>query len=176
MVVMEIRVFGFQFLAYYFIFYTLGYYLHKYSGGPIMKRVNTPRATIVLVVLWAFLAWGWTLHGLPSWMPTVPYVPSSLLQYAYRGFTAFVAMILLIGVAPKMLNGNNWLNQMFCVLGRVSLGLYVVHLNLIGYIVDGIQDIVPTIGTWFFVTIVFVVVLALSYSVVWLLGKNTFTA
>lgn len=176
MVVMEIRVFGFQFLAYYFLFYTLGFSLHKYESSPLLKGVNKPYVMIVLTLLWAFLAWGWTMHGLPSWMPAIPYMPSSLLQYAYRGFTALVAIVLLMGVAPKVLNSTSRLNKMICMLGVVSLGLYVVHLSIMGYVVTAVQSVVPSIRNWTCVALSFVIALAISYLVVWLLSKNKHTA
>lgn len=176
MVVAEFRMFGFQFIAYYFLFYTLGYCLHKYEAASLIQALRSRYALIILTALWAFLAWGWTMHGLPSWIPTIPHVPSALLQYAYRGFTALVAIVVLVGVAPKLLNGTDKLNKMICNLGVVSLGLYVVHLSLMGYIMDGIQTIMPNISTWACVAVVFVVALAISYLVVWLLNKNKHTA
>lgn len=176
MVVMEIRVLGFQFLAYYFLFYTLGYSLHKYEETSLLNVMRKPYVMIALTALWAFLAWGWTMHGLPSWIPAIPHVPSALLQYAYRGFTALVAIVVLIGVAPKLLNGGDKMNQKICTLGVVSLGLYVVHLSLMGYIVDGLKTMMPNISTWACVAVAFVVALAISYLVVWLLNQNKQTA
>lgn len=176
MVVMEIRVLGFQFLAYYFLFYTLGYCLHKYEVSTIVKTTRTTYVMIGLALLWALLAWGWTMHGLPSWVPPIPHVPSTLLQYAYRGFTALVAIVVLIGAAPKALNGTDKLNQMICTLGVVSLGLYVVHLSIMGYVVTAVQSVLPSIGNWTCVALAFVVALAISYLVVWLLSTNKHTA
>lgn len=176
MVVMEIRVLGFQFLAYYFLFYTLGYCLHKYDESSLLKGMYKPFVMIALTILWAFLAWGWTMHGLPSWVPEIPNVPSSLLQYTYRGFTALVAIVVLIGVAPKVMNGSSRLNKMASTLGVVSLGLYVVHLSIMGYVVTAVQSVVPLIGNWTCVVLSFVFALAISYLVVWLLSKNKYTA
>lgn len=176
MVVMEIRVLGFQFLAYYFLFYSIGYCLHKYENIALQKEMYKPYIIIALTLIWAFLAWGWTMHGLPSWLPAIPYVPSALLQYAYRGFTALVAIVVLIGVAPKMLNDTGKLNQKICTLGVVSLGLYVVHLFLMGHIVNAILTVWQDISTWSCATIAFVVVLIVSYLVVWLLNKKSHTA
>lgn len=176
MVVMEIRVLGFQFLAYYFLFYTLGYSLHKYEETSLLNAMHKPYVMIALTALWAFLAWGWTMHGMPSWMPAIPHVPSALLQYAYRGFTALVAIVVLIGAAPMLLNGTNKFNKAICSLGVVSLGLYVVHLSLMGYIVDGLKTMMPNISTWACVATAFVVALTVSYLVVWLLNKNKHTA
>lgn len=176
MVVMEIRVLGFQFLAYYFLFYSLGYCLHKYERTKCLEITRNNICLIILTLLWAFLAWGWSMHGLPSWMPTIPHVPSSLLQYAYRGFTALVAIVVLIGVAPKALNGTGKTNQMICSLGVISLGLYVVHLSLIGHIVKGVLAVIPDVSTWLCVAIAFVLALAVSYLVVWALNMNKHTA
>lgn len=172
MVGAEIRVLGFQFLAYYFIFYTLGYCLHKFNW----KFLNRWTCLVPLSLLWFFFAWGWTMHGLPSWIPAIPHVPSSLLQYEYRGFTALVAIVVLIGAAPKLLNGAGKLNKTICKLGIVSLGLYVVHLSLMSYIVDVIEVVMPAITTWPCVVMAFVIALAISYLVVWLLNKNRHTA
>lgn len=176
MVVMEVRVLGFQFLAYYFLFYILGYILHKYEKSSLLKRMYKPFVMIALTALWVFLAWGWTMHGLPTWMPAIPHLPSALLQYVYRGFTAIVAIVVLIVTAPKILNSTYKLNQMICTLGVVSLGLYVTHLSLMGYIVDGIQTIMPNISTWTCIVFSFVMALAISYLVVWLLSMNKHTA
>ena len=40
MVCAELRVFGFQFIAYYILFYTLGYCLHKYEGSTFLKGLK----------------------------------------------------------------------------------------------------------------------------------------
>lgn len=176
MVVMEIRVLGFQFLSYYFLFYTLGYCLHKFETSAIVKTTCNTYIIVAMTILWFFLAWGWTMHGLPSWMPAIPYVPSSLLQYAYRGITALAAIVVLIGVAPKLLNSTSRMNQMRCSLGVISLGLYVVHLSLIGHIVKVVMPVMPNISIWCCVAIAFAVSLGISYLFVWLLYKNRYTA
>lgn len=176
MVAMEIRVLGFQFLAYYFLFYTLGYCLHKYGDTALLKGLSKPLALVALTILWAFLAWGWTMHGIPSWIPAIPPVPSALLQYAYRGLTALVAIVVLIDAAPMLLNGTDEINKAICTLGVVSLGLYVVHLSIIGYVVTGIRSVIPSIRTWSCAALAFAVALVISYLVVWLLSKNKHTA
>lgn len=176
MVEMEIRVLGFQFLAYYFLFYTLGYCLHKFENSLLLNRMNNPYIMGVLAILWTFLAWGWTMHGLPLWMPSIPHLPSTLLQYAYRGFTALVAIMVLIGSAHKILNDTSTFNHAISKLGVVSLGLYVVHLSIMGYVVTAVQLVVPSIGNWMCVSVSFIVALAISYFVVWLLSRNKHTA
>ena len=175
MVVMEIRVLGFQFLAYYFLFYTLGYFLHKYEDSLLLKVLNKPVSIMVLVALWAFLAWGWSMHGLPLWIPAIPHVPSAIMQYTYRGITALLAIVILIGIAPKILNGKDKMNQWVCSFGIVSLGLYVCHLLVMDYIVHFLKTMFPSFSLWTCVAVTFFTVLPLSYIIVWLLSKNKFS-
>lgn len=132
MVAFEIRVLGFQFLAYYFIIYTLGYFLHKYYDKVISKNTFV---ILLLVVCWGILAWFWNMHELPSWLHFIP-LPASLMQYAYRFITAALAIYILLAIAPSILNSTSKWNVLFCKLGEVSLGIYTVHFILTGRIVS----------------------------------------
>jgi Acyltransferase family. len=172
MVGLEFRVFGFQFLAYYFLFYTLGYSVHRFSILQIKDNI----VLLVLGLVWLFMAWFWNMHELPSWMPAIPHVPSTLLQYAYRGITAAIAMLVLFGVAPKLLDGNSKLNTWIKELGVVSLGLYVVHLSIMGYVADILKELYPTCSIWGQISIVFVITTIFSVVIVELLKKNKWTA
>ena len=176
MVVAEFRLFGFQFLAYYFLFYTLGYCLHKYESTALVQALRSRYSLITLTALWAFLAWGWTMHGLPSWMPAIPHVPSSLLQYAYRGFTALLAIIVLIGVAPLLLNGKGKVNHFVSGVGVVSLGMYTGHLFLLGHIQNLLMSCYPEADIWVATLGISIVSFVLSYLLVRILGKNSLTS
>lgn len=175
MIGMEIRIFGFQFLAYYFLFYTIGYCLHKYEDAIVLEVLRKALAIITMTILWVFLASGWTMQGLPVWMPAIPHVPDSLLQYAFRGFTALVAIVVIISTAPLLVNGKNKLNNWICQLGVVSLGLYVVHLSLVGSVAKWVKIYYPELEMGQFI-LVFVITFTLSYLVVWLLQKNKYAA
>lgn len=171
MVVFELRLFGFQFIAYYFLFYSIGYYLHKYDQTSVLIKVNSTGVGVVLMLAWAVLAWGWRMHGLPSWVPVIPHLPESLMQYAYRGLTALLIVTVLIGITPRVLNKVNGLNNAISWFGEVSLGLYVVHLTIVHYVYSGISSLhVMSEGMMIFCT--FVVTLALSCFAVWLMSKN----
>lgn len=172
MVGAEIRVFGFQFLAYYFLFYSLGYYLHKFDWNILTKWTSL----IPLVFVWFFLAWGWTMHGFPSWMPEMPHVSSSLLQYTYRGITALVAIVVLIGAAPKLLNGTGRLNTFISGVGIISLGMYTGHLVILGHIKRFLLGVCPEINIWIGVSTVSIIAFSVAYLLIRLLGKNVQTA
>lgn len=172
MVGAEIRMFGFQFLAYYFLFYTLGYCLHKYDCAVLSKWT----CLVPLTIVWFFLAWGWTMHGLPSWMPVIPHLPSALLQYAYRGFTALVAIVVLIGVAPKVLNSKGTLNSFISRIGVISLGMYTGHLVFLGHIKNLLHYVRPEISVLIAIIIISVLAFILAYVLIKLLEKNKCTA
>lgn len=176
MVVAEFRMFGFQFLAYYFLFYTLSYCMHKYEATSLIQALRSRYALIIMTALWVFLAWGWTMHGLPSWMPAIPHVPTSLLQYAYRGFTALLAIIVLIGVAPLLLNGKGKVNKFVSGVGVVSLGMYTGHIFLLGHIRDLLMSCYPEADIWVATIGISIVGFILSYLLVRILEKNSLTS
>ena len=172
MVVFEIRLFGFQFLSYYFLFYTLGYCIHRFSWLQIKNNV----LVLGLFILWSFMAWFCNMHELPLWMPAIPYVPTSLLQYAYRGLTAVVALLVIFGVSPKWLNGESNVNGCFKELGSISLGLYVVHLLLLGYVRETVVSVMPNNPIWLQMGTIFIILLVLSVGIVEMLKRNKWTA
>ena len=172
MVVFNLRICGIQLLSYYFLFYSLGYILHSQSG------LQTKKLGILLPLslIWLFLALNWNMHDLPDWMPLIPHVPKSALQYLYRGVTASIAIYALLGLAPLIIKGNCLFSKWMIKFGIVSLGLYVVHLFYLGYIVDLMHLIIPTNYGIINTSIVFIVVLAISYITIVVLSKKKLTS
>lgn len=172
MVLFEVRVFGFQFLSYYFLFYTLGYCIHRFPIFQIKNRL----LLITLFLLWFILAWYWNMHALPYWMPEVPIIPSSLLQYAYRGLTALIVVVFIFALAPKVLNRGNKVNTLIKSIGEVSLGLYVCHLTIMGDIVKWLRYVLPGLNNTTIIIFAFIIGCAISLSIVHLLKKNEFSS
>lgn len=172
MVLLDLRVCGFQFVAYYFLFYTLGYCIHRYKYFKIKNRL----VLCVLTAIWFVMAWYWKMHELPSGMPVIPHVPVAIIQYAYRGVTAAVAIIVMINVAEEYLNISNKCNNYVAKLGVYSLGIYVAHLMIMGYVVDLFKILVPNASIVFMVAVVSIICVALSWFVVVLLRKYSVTS
>ena len=61
-------------------------------------------------------------------------------------------------------------------LGKVSLGLYVVHLLLMELIVMGVTSIFPSLTVTMTEVLIFVIAFTLSVAIVILLMKNKWTA
>ena len=168
----ELLVFGFQFLAYYFVFYTIGYCVHRYPR----LQIGNGMMLGALLVIWAVMAWYWNMHELPGWMPMIPHVPSSLLQYAYRGMTALVAILFLMGMAPKALNGTSLLNCGIKEIGVISLGCYTCHLTIMGRVVSLLRNMMPGASELQLVIFNFVICLCITLFIVELMKRNRITA
>lgn len=124
MMVTEFRLLGFQFISYYFGFYVLGYLLRKYN------IVFSAKAVILLGLVWFSLAVFWKMHAVPVPLKCLAtFIPSSLLNYSYRYVVAILGSLFFMSLAMRMLNDvENRFIQVLCYWGKVSLGLYVIHL------------------------------------------------
>lgn len=163
MVFADIRILGYQFFAYYFLFYTVGYYLNKYNHYCANKWL-----LCLLAGIWVVMAWFWEMHELPRFLKGLP-LPETLLQYSYRFFTALMAVYVLFGIGPKLLDCDARWNTPFVSLGKVSLGIYVVHLLLMPLIVGTLNGFIG--GSATIISISFIVALFASWLVVLLLSK-----
>ncbi len=172
MVGLEVRMFGFQFLSYYFLFYTLGYCIHRFN----FLQVKGTVPLLMLFGLWIIMAWSWNMHKLPDWMPQISYIPSGLLQYVYRGLTAAIAIIFILSVSPRVLNVRNKFNLFISRIGVVSLGVYVWHCMVMGYIVKLLMGIMPSVSTTILIIITFVASFACTMLIVEILKSNKLAA
>ena len=169
MVIFDPRIFGFQFIAYYFIFYSLGFLLHKFNDKIVSCRIYV---VVPLAVCWCGLSWFWQMHELPYWLKGFPF-PDTLMQYAYRIVTAAVAIYLLLALSPRLLNEEK-INKPFVELGRISLGIYTAHMIMVGklarFFLGNALSVPMTIICSFLIS------LFVSWLIVWLLGKWKVTA
>ena len=172
MVVLDFRMFGFQFIAYYFMFYAFGYYCNKY------KKLLTSNKVVMgtLFVIWILMGSFWNMHELTFFLNDIPFVPSALLQYAYRFATAFVAIYLILSAAPMLLNAKNKANEKVAHIGQISLGIYVVHLTLIIPMSPWLVSIMPNISKTIVIFISFLLASIISIIIVELLNKNKYTS
>ncbi len=171
MVVINTKVLGLHLISYYFLFYSLGYYMGCFH----ILTINSKKTLAFLIALWFFLAWGWSMHNLPSWMPVMGHIPVVILQMIYRFITAFVAIIVLLNIAPLVLSSKNPFNTYISRLGYYSLGIYVTHYLVIWYIAENICQY-TLVSNIIAVTMTFAIGLIISLFMVWILRNNIYTA
>lgn len=170
MVVFDVRVFGFQFISYYFLFYSLGYYLNKYNKSLITENVIV---LVILFLIWSVLAYFWRMHELPPALQRVP-LPGTLLQYAYRFTTAAIAIYIMIAIFPKILHKDNQLNKSLAKIGVYSLGIYTTHMILIGKICSfySALDFCDSVV----IPVTFITSFIVSWIIVWSLSRWELTS
>lgn len=128
MVVTDFRLFGFQFFALYFGFYIYGYWLRKFE-------VHLNYVWIIIFgVIWFMLALFWRMHAIPEPLRKITFLPSSLLIYSYRYITAFIGSLFFVSFAMKFLNKENIVIKSLSYLGKISLGIYIIHLFIGRYV------------------------------------------
>lgn len=169
MVAADIRILGFQFFSYYFMFYVVGYYMHKYDR----LIISSTWVLAILAIMWVVMASFWKMHELPIFLTGIP-LPQTLMQYGYRFVTALVAVYTLLSVCPKLLDGTDKWNKTLAKYGQISLGIYVVHLLLIPYIVTDVRSFSNDIVT--VSALSFIIALIISWLAVCLLGNYKITA
>ena len=125
----NIKYFAFHFVAWYFIFYSLGYYLHKYDRFLTTKLV----IIIPMLICWSLLAWFWHMHEPPVFFTKLS-LPSSVTLFVYRFVTAALAVYILLAVSPVLLNNKTIWIKLIVEMGKLSLGIYTVHFIIIGQI------------------------------------------
>lgn len=172
MAVFNTKIFGFHLIAYYFSFYALGYYM----GQCNLFKISSRWSLVGLFAVWFILALGWSMHSLPTWMPTIPFVPTTMTQLAYRFITAFVAIIVMLNVSPLLLSGAGKEYALMSKLGFFSLGIYVTHYLLIWKLANCVYPAIITSNRSVAVVLVFIIALLISYAMVWFLSKNKYTS
>lgn len=162
MIILNIRVLGFQYIAYYFIFYSIGYFTNKYKNLLTTNRVYLS----LCFVVWLLMASFWNMHTLPWFLLNIPYIPSTILQYLYRFATAIVAIYFLFSIFPTYFNrlhkGNFILR-----LGRNSLAVYGLQGVIIYYVCVWVANLWPSMSDGISVIIAFIATTALC-----MLGVN----
>lgn len=167
------KLLGVEYVAYYFIYYAVGYYLHKYDEILMIKNNGV---LVVLGVLWFALGSIYSTQGLPEPLKIIPVIPHSLLYMVYRLFTALVAIWFLFGACEKIFNVDKGLTLWAIQLGKVLLGIYAVHMVVRFRLVDGLVFVFPQMSYWPLMLLTFTILLPVSYLFVWLFSKNRWTA
>lgn len=129
MVLFEIRIFGYQFIAFHFLFYSLGFYMRKYQERLFVTKLPF---LVVVGLLWFGGASFYRMHDLPFFLEGIP-LPSSLMVYAYRFVVAALAIVFMLPLSSLLLEKKNAINSILAYLGKISLGLYAVHLTFLHF-------------------------------------------
>lgn len=172
MVLPNAKILGYEYIAYYFLFYLMGYYANKY------KDYLPEKSWIIwcIFAIWFVMACFWTPNDLPFFLKGISFVPSKLLQLVYRMLTPVVFIVWMFSTAPKMKVGDSCIWKMLIEFGQISLGIYVAHMVVKKLFAHILLDTLPMLPIWVHVVIEFVLLLILSWVVVKLIMMNKYSA
>lgn len=172
-VMSDAKLLGVEYVAYYFLFYLAGFYLHKNSEMLILKN----GLLIALIgVAWFALGSIYSTQGLPKQLSFISLIPSSALYYIYRICTALLAILFLFSMAMKVFTECRGVTAWIVQLGKVSLGIYAVHMVIRFRLVDGLVTMMPELSYWPLMVMTFAILLPVAFMLVWLIGKNKWAA
>lgn len=163
----DIHFLGIQYVLYYYIFYVMGYYIHRFR-----IVVKNTALLILLAVTWFLLASYWRPHILPEFIPLAG-MAATMLRFVYKFVVAAVAVVVMFTAAPKVLNGDNKANWVLVWLGKYSLGIYVIHLTFIDLLQSIVSRFIAPEGAQ--IWILFIVLTLISSAIIWILTKNKWT-
>lgn len=170
MVFLNYRKFGFQFFAYYFLFYSMGYFIKKYSLLIKKKAVLT-----VLLLIWLLGAYYWRMDSAPTFVPSDSIIPQSLWLYSYRFIAATVGVFVLLSFAVKESIEHD-ADSRIVKMGTYSLGSYAVQLIIIPWVISIVKFVFAGVSDVSIVLVSFCITTVLSVATISLLNKNKYTA
>lgn len=162
------KLLGYEYIAYYFIFYMMGYYANKYQ----MLFPRNKWIAIALFLIWAIMACFWTPNDLPFFLENIPLIPHKVLQLGYRMLTPVIFILGMYSFAPHMKVGISWIWKIIIELGQTSLGLYLAHMLFKSILADIMFDWFPQLPIWIGVVVEFLLLTVLSIGLVRVIKKN----
>ena len=142
----------------------------------MLRKYSLPYKQLLLIpiaLLWMFLAWSWEMHSLPSWFPSVRFVPESVLQFGYRCITACIGILLLFFACERYLKDKEL--PVLQYIGKISLGIYAVHVMFINEIASFFENVL-CINSFSIILITFLTSLIITIPIVYVLMKKKYTA
>lgn len=162
---------GYEYVAYYFPFYIMGYYANKYKD-------RLPKSLILvcaLFILWFIMACYWTPNDLPFFLEKVKFIPSKILQMMYRISVPVIFVIAMYLLAPRLKGSGSGLWKILVDIGQISLGIYLVHMVIKRYLTTWL---ISSFDSWpmaCHITIEFILLTIISVAIVKLLQKWGFS-
>jgi fucose 4-O-acetylase-like acetyltransferase len=155
------RYFGFQFISWYFMSFTLGF-LFRQNQTSLQKYWKYLFACSLIV--FPVLAWNWQMKQMPILFGFT--INNNLWLYAYK-FLSIIFAIPFFMYIFKLLNGRM---QVLTVLGKNTLGIYVIHFLLLNWIVKPVNTI-SIINPYLFLIIMTSVVITICILLIFYIKK-----
>ncbi len=152
--------FGLGSMKYYYIYYCLGYFAHRYP-----KAFTLPRpAAFALFILWGFATHYWQMAPVATWVQDLHIASAKLIYKLFNLAVATSAILVLLNVFSRYADKQYATTH----LGQVTLGIYAIHQTVITLLAQSLSSLTP----WLLVTINFTVGLLASLLIIFILRKS----
>lgn len=165
--IFDIKIFGLKLIAYYNMFYLMGYFIRSNLTciTPILMKY-----VWLFLLLFIVLAYFWRRQEMPSFMD----VDSYLIRTLYKIVVACMGIFATFALSLKYVMQDNSAKYMRILLhlGTITLGVYACHFLVISPV------LLIFSGLWYPLKLVlaFILVTTLSYTIVRILSLNRYTA
>ena len=123
------RLLGFQFIAWFFMFYCLGFYLRKFQIV-FFSKINF--LLLMSLILFPISAWFSVIKGNPLFYAYYDF--GLLFSYVYKFIVAILGSILaftLLNKIVKIFDDQFWIVRALVKLGKMTLGIYAIHFTFL---------------------------------------------
>jgi fucose 4-O-acetylase-like acetyltransferase len=160
--VTNFRYFGFQFIAWYFMFFTCGFLFHCYQ--PFFTRY-WKYIFAVSAVIFPILAWNWQMKDMPVLFGFS--LQSSLWLYGFKFISAIFGIPFFIYLFQLANNKLNFLNG----LGKNTIGIYAIHFLLLNWIVKPIYNTIGALIPYIFLIVMTALVILICNILIYWIRK-----
>lgn len=170
-IIFKIKIFSFHNVAWYFVFYCIGFFGRKQE---VSGRIVTKGIAVVLLTLFCILVPFWMRKEPPTFLPNLEGGKVMLANYTYRFVTATLAVIAMITLGRLLLDRKI---MIVSKLGGATLGMYAIHQPIVALAIVGMTMIDARIvgNAWFLIPL-FLVSTVISYGIFYILDKCYLTS
>lgn len=170
MVLMNYHQHGAQYIAYYYPYFVIGYYLNT--------QVKPSRISIkwfwLAFFLWLLGATYWRMHEVPLFLSSISFISPSFMIYAYRYIVGFVAVFAIYGLSAYYLSKEYCLTSILARMGALSLGIYTIHILFLKILRPYIAN--AQMSNTLCIVVLFVILVVTSIALVYSLYRNKVTS
>jgi len=166
-IISNFRVAGFQFIAWYFMFYSIGFYYRKYEKYILIDNIYLLFCYIILFTVAAGFS---SFKGNPTFYSYINL--GSKFVYIYKFIVAILGVnlfLLLFYIVDKKFSNLNL--DLLTKLGKSTLGIYASQFLFIGLFLR-----IFSLNYFLEIPVLLVLTITSSYILTFLLRKSKYTA
>lgn len=174
--VTKTKIFGFNFISWYFLFYSIGFYYkkHELNFDRLLNKIF-----LFVLVFFPLSAYFWMRKDPPTFYVYLNL--GTLFPFFYKFIVALFGIIFFIGFFKKFASLHERTDYLyFNRLGEMTLGIYATHLFILGWTIKIIENCIVSINlnlnNFLFVVIAFVLLLISSVIIVRFLSLNRYSS